>query len=93
MFCGISEGQLPHLKPLRLEGGVLWYVCTEQGSGQWLIKVIDNHRLGSGARLKAVVALNLPKPDKVALLCDCEALANLIFRHLGCYIMEPDDYL
>jgi hypothetical protein len=43
------------------------YVCTNQQFGQWLIRAIDNHRLGSGARLKATDARNLPKPVKVAL--------------------------
>jgi hypothetical protein len=42
-------------------------ICADQQSGQWLIKAIDNHRLGSGARLKATDARNLPKPIKVAL--------------------------
>jgi hypothetical protein len=43
------------------------YICADQQSGQWLIIAIDNHRLGSGARLKATDARNLPKPVKVAL--------------------------
>ncbi|PNF41846.1 hypothetical protein B7P43_G15804 [Cryptotermes secundus] len=37
------------------------------GSGQWLIKAIDNYRLESGARLKATDDENLPKPVKLAL--------------------------
>jgi hypothetical protein len=60
-------GELPHLKSYRLEGGALIYTCGDQQSGQWLIIAIDNHRLGSGARLKATDARNLPKPIKVAL--------------------------
>jgi hypothetical protein len=60
-------GELPHLKSYRLEGGALIYTCADQESGQWLIRAIDNHRLGSGARLKATDARNLPKPIKVAL--------------------------
>jgi hypothetical protein len=43
------------------------YVCSDQQSGQWLIKATDHHRLGSGARLKATDARKLPKPIKVAL--------------------------
>jgi hypothetical protein len=42
----------------------LIYICADQQSGQWHIKAIDNHRLGSGARLKS---RNLTKPIKVAL--------------------------
>jgi hypothetical protein len=32
--------------------------------------------------------------DKSAtdILCDCEAIAYLRFRHLGHYFMEPGDY-
>jgi hypothetical protein len=26
------------------------------------------------------------------ILCDCEALANLRFRHLGQFFMDPSDY-
>jgi hypothetical protein len=26
------------------------------------------------------------------ILCDCEAIANLKFRHLGQFFMEPSDY-
>jgi hypothetical protein len=33
----------------------------------WLIRATDNHRLGSGVRLKATYARNLPKPVKVVL--------------------------
>jgi hypothetical protein len=43
------------------------YICADQQFGQWLIRAIDNHRLESGARLKATVARNLLKPVKVAL--------------------------
>jgi hypothetical protein len=60
-------GDLPHLKFSRLEGGALIYICADQQSGQWLIRAIDNHRLGSGARLKATDARNIPRPIKVAL--------------------------
>jgi hypothetical protein len=60
-------GELPDLKFYRLEGGALIYTCADQQSGQWLIKVIDNHRLKSGARLKATDTKNLPKPVKLAL--------------------------
>jgi hypothetical protein len=59
--------ELPHLKSYRLEGDALIYICADQESGQWLIKAIDNHRLGTGARLKVTDARNLPKPVKVAL--------------------------
>jgi hypothetical protein len=38
--------------------------------GQWLIRAIDNHRLGSGARLEAMDAKILPMPVKVALRMD-----------------------
>jgi hypothetical protein len=60
-------GELPHLKSYRLEGGTLIYRCTDQQSGQLLVKATDNHRLGTGARLKITDARNLPKPVKVAL--------------------------
>jgi hypothetical protein len=26
------------------------------------------------------------------ILCDCEAIAYLRFRHLGCFFMEPSDF-
>jgi hypothetical protein len=26
------------------------------------------------------------------ILCDCEAIANLWFRHVGQFFMEPSDY-
>jgi hypothetical protein len=64
---GTPKGELPHLKSFRLEAGALMYVCADQQSGQWLTRAIDNHRLGSGARLKVTDARNLPKPVKVAL--------------------------
>jgi hypothetical protein len=67
MFCPNPIGELPHLKSYRLEGGALLYICADQQSGQWFIKAIDNHRLGSGTRLKATSARNLLKPIKVAL--------------------------
>jgi hypothetical protein len=60
-------GELPHLKSYRLEGDRLIYICADQQSGQWLVKAIDNHRLETGASLKATDAGNLPKPVKVAL--------------------------
>jgi hypothetical protein len=60
-------GELPHLKSYRLEGGALIYTFADQQSGQWLIRAIDVHRLGSGARLKATDARSLPNPIKVAL--------------------------
>jgi hypothetical protein len=41
--------------------------CTDQQSGQWFIRAINDNRLGSGARLKAMDARNLPKSVKVAL--------------------------
>jgi hypothetical protein len=43
------------------------YICAVQQSGQWPTRGIDDHRLGSGARLKATDARNHPKPVKVAL--------------------------
>jgi hypothetical protein len=60
-------GEIPHLKSYRLEGGTLISRCANQQSSQWLVKAIDNHRLGTGARLKVTDARNLPKPVKVAL--------------------------
>jgi hypothetical protein len=60
-------GEIPHLKSYRLEGGALLYICADQQSDQWLIRAIDNHRLGSGARMNATDTRNLPKPIKVAL--------------------------
>jgi hypothetical protein len=36
-------------------------------TGYWLVKVIDNHRLGTGASVKVTDTTNLPKPVKVAL--------------------------
>jgi hypothetical protein len=60
-------GELPQLKSYRLERGALIYIYADQQSGQWLVKDIDNHRLGTGSRLKATDARNLPKPVKVAL--------------------------
>jgi hypothetical protein len=63
---GTPRGELPHPISHRLEGGALLFVCAEQQYGQWLIRAIDNYRLGTGAILKAT-ARNLPKPVKVAL--------------------------
>jgi hypothetical protein len=59
-------GELPHLKSYRLEGGALIYRCANQRSGQWLVKATDNHRMGTGARLKVTNVMNLSKPVKVA---------------------------
>jgi hypothetical protein len=59
--------ELPHLKSCTLEEGALIYVPADQQSSQWLIRAIDNYRLGSGAILKATEAMNLPEPVKVAL--------------------------
>jgi hypothetical protein len=42
-------------------------VCADQQSCQWLTRAIDNHRLGSGARLKVTDGRKLPRPVKVAL--------------------------
>jgi hypothetical protein len=42
-------------------------MCVDQQSGQWLIRTIDNHGLGSGGRLKATETKKIPKPVKVAL--------------------------
>jgi hypothetical protein len=56
---------VPHLKSYRLEGGALIYICADQQSDQWLIKAIDNHRLGTGAKLMVTDARNLPKLVKV----------------------------
>jgi hypothetical protein len=60
-------GELPRLRSYRLEGGALIYTCADPQSGQWLIEAIGNRELGSGGRLKATEAKNLPKPVKVAL--------------------------
>lgn len=43
------------------------YVHANQQSGQWFITANYNHRLESGARLKANDARNLPKPVTVPL--------------------------
>jgi hypothetical protein len=32
------------------------------------------------------------KSYDITFLCDCEAIANLRFRHLGQFFMEPSDY-
>jgi hypothetical protein len=50
---GTLEGELPHLRYFRLEGSAFVYVCADQQSGQGLIRVTVNHRLGSVAMLKA----------------------------------------
>jgi hypothetical protein len=49
VFRGTANGEMPHLRSLRLKGGALTYVCTDQQSGQWLIRAT---RLGPGVRLK-----------------------------------------
>jgi hypothetical protein len=56
-----------YLNSYRWEGGALIYVCTDQQSGQWFVKASDNHRMRSGARLKATNAKILPKPVEIAL--------------------------
>jgi hypothetical protein len=67
VLCRTPTGELPHLKSYRLEGGSLIYICPDQQSGQWLVKATDNHRLGTGTRLKVTDVRKLPKPVKVAL--------------------------
>jgi hypothetical protein len=66
-LCGTPFGELPHLKSYRLEVGAFVYICANQQSGKWLVRATNNHRLGSGTRLKATDARNLLKPIKVAL--------------------------
>jgi hypothetical protein len=61
VFRGTTKSVLPHLQSFKLEGSALMYVSADQQSGQWVIRAIDNHRLGSGARLKAMDARNLLK--------------------------------
>jgi hypothetical protein len=64
--------ELPHLKSYRLEGGahththiyIYIYICGDQQSGQWLIRATDNYRLGSGARLNAMVPGTSPSQSK-----------------------------
>jgi hypothetical protein len=58
VFCGIPKGELSDLRSFR-KGSELKYVFGNKQSGQWLINVTVNHRLGSGARLKATDANNL----------------------------------
>jgi hypothetical protein len=67
MFHRTLIGELPHLKSYRPAGGALIYVCADLQSGQWLVKAIDNHRIGSRARLRVTNAKNLPKPVRIAL--------------------------
>jgi hypothetical protein len=67
VFHGTPKGEQPYLRSFRLEGGILIYVCANQQSVQWLIRATDNHRLGSGARLKATDTRNFPKPANGAL--------------------------
>jgi hypothetical protein len=64
---GTLKVKLPHLRSFRLEGCALMYVYADQQSVQWLIKATDNHRWGSGGRLKVADTTNLPNPVKVAL--------------------------
>jgi hypothetical protein len=59
LFRGTPK-ELPHLRSFILEGGALQYVCADEESGQRLIRVIENHMLGSGTRLKLTYARNLP---------------------------------
>jgi hypothetical protein len=67
MFRENVKGEIPHMRSLRLEGDAIMYVCSDQQTGQWLIIVTKNHRLGYGARPMATDTRNLPKPVKVAL--------------------------
>lgn len=62
VLCWTPKGELLHLRSFRQEG-----LCTDKQSSQCLIKAIDNHRLGSGARLKATVGRNLIKAVEVIL--------------------------
>jgi hypothetical protein len=67
---GPYEEALTNIKILRsfkMEEGALIYACAKQQPGQWLIRATYIHRLGSGARLKAMDARNLPKPVQVVL--------------------------
>ncbi|PNF41014.1 hypothetical protein B7P43_G08808 [Cryptotermes secundus] len=75
-LCRTPLGELPHLKPYRLEGGALLYTCADQQSGQWLMRTIDNHRLKSGARLKITDTKNLPKPVKIAIRTKDKVVQN-----------------
>jgi hypothetical protein len=34
----------------------------------------------------------VPRRTATHILCDCEAIANLRFRHLGQFFMDPSDY-
>jgi hypothetical protein len=52
------------MKSYTLKGGALMYICTNQQSGQWLIRATDNHRLESGARMRDKVAQTLDKLPK-----------------------------
>jgi hypothetical protein len=63
----VSSLEVEAVISYRLEGGVLIYRCANQQSDKWLVKAIDNHRLGTGARLKVTDARNLLKPVRVAL--------------------------
>jgi hypothetical protein len=49
-FRGTPKGELPHLRPFRLVGGSLMYVCADKQFREWLIRATDNPKLGSGAR-------------------------------------------
>jgi hypothetical protein len=62
MFHGTPVGELPHINSYRPEGGTLIYVCADLQSGQWLVKTIDSHKIGSITN-----AENLPKPARIAL--------------------------
>jgi hypothetical protein len=68
VFHSTPIGELLHLKSYRLVEGTLIYVCIDQQSGHWLIRLTENHRLESGSnKERATDAKNLLKTNKVVL--------------------------
>jgi hypothetical protein len=86
-FQGPSVGRTKELlKPNRNQ---LWWV-TGLIAGNYLLK---GHLFKMGLTDSPICERCLEKDESAThILCDCEAIAYLKFRHMGHYCMEPGDY-
>jgi hypothetical protein len=74
---------------LKLNRNQLWWV-TGLLTGHCHL---EGHLLKMGLTYSAIFERCLEEDESAThILCDCEAIAYLRFRHLGHYFMERDDY-
>jgi hypothetical protein len=71
----------------------------ERNQLRWVVGLLTGHYHLNGYFFKPGLSNNpncgrCQKENETAthILCECEALAYLRFRHLGQYFMEPSDY-